>query len=198
MSDREHELVKSSKRGDVKAFETLIESYQKKVYNIALKMMGNPEDANDLAQESFIRVFKSIDKFKEQSSFSTWIYRITTNICLDELRKRKNKKTFSIDEDIKYNDIEIPRQIQDEGPLPEDILESKETSQIVRKAINCLSDQHKTVLVLRDIEGFSYEEICKITNCPEGTVKSRINRARSALKDILKNRKELFRTDCVK
>lgn len=198
MSDSEKLLLERSKSGDIEAFERLIENYQKKVFNIALRMVGNYDDASDLAQEVFIRVYRSIKNFKEQSSFSTWIYRITTNVCLDELRKRKNKNVVSLDEDIKFDDSGIKRQVEDDKPIPEAIVERDEVRKVVSDAINSLSDEHRTAIILRDIQGFSYDEISKITNCPEGTVKSRINRARQALKEILKTKRELLNEDYVK
>lgn len=198
MKTKENVLIEKSKKGDISAFEELIETYQNKVFNIAYSMLNNYEDANDVAQEVFIRVYKSIKNFKGESSFSTWLYRITTNVCLDELRKRKNKNVVSIDEDIPFDDGEVTRQIVDDGPTPDIIAEKKEVREIVNEAIGQLSEEHKTVIILRELQGLSYEEISKIINCPRGTVKSRINRARSALKNILKSKKELFNKDYVK
>jgi len=198
MSESEKHLLERAKKGDIAAFELLVEGYQKKAFNIAYRMLGNYDDANDLVQETFIRIFKSIKNFKEQSSFSTWVYRITTNVCLDELRKRKNKNFVSIDEDIKLDDSDVKRQIESDAPTPEETLERKEIKKIVGDAIGELSEEHRLVVVLRDIQGFSYEEIARITKCPEGTVKSRINRARQALKEVLKTKRELFAGDYVK
>jgi len=112
MCENEIHLLEMAKKGDIDAFEQLVESYQKKAFNIAYRMLGNYDDANDLVQETFIRIFKSIKNFKGQSSFSTWVYRITTNVCLDELRKRKNKHVVSIDQDIKLDDNDVKRQIE--------------------------------------------------------------------------------------
>lgn len=198
MSDNENILLEKAKAGDISAFEQLIECYQRKIYNIALRIVGNYDDANDLAQEVLIRIFKSIGSFKQQSSFSTWIYRITTNVCLDEIRKRKNRKVISLDEEIKLDDGEMKRQIVSDDPLPEDMAEKSEMRKIVNDAINRLSEEHKIVIVLRDIQGFSYEEISQIIKCPEGTVKSRINRARQVLKNILQSKRELLYEEYVK
>lgn len=192
MSENERVLLEKARNGDVEAFERLIEGYQKRVYNIALRMIGNPEDANDLAQEVFIRIFKSIGSFKEQSAFSTWIYRITTNVCLDELRRRKNRNVISLDEEVQVDDGGMQRQIASDKPQPDQLLEQAEMKRMVLAAINTLKDEHKTAIILRDIQGFSYEEIANIVKCPEGTVKSRINRARQALKEILEKKAELF------
>lgn len=198
MIDDEKNLLTKAKNNDIDAFEKLIEIYQKKVFNIAFRMMGNYEDANDAAQEVFIRVFRSLESFKEQSAFSTWIYRITTNVCLDELRKKKNKKLIYIDEEIKNEDGEVKRQIESDEPTPEILAEKNEIKKFINEAINSLSEEHKLVIVLRDIQGFSYNEIASITKTPEGTVKSRINRARQALKEILVLKKELLSEEFVK
>ncbi|HOJ11975.1 MAG TPA: sigma-70 family RNA polymerase sigma factor [Clostridiales bacterium] len=199
MENNEKVLIEKSQNGDIEAFEKLIEAYQRKVFNIALGMFGNYEDASDMAQEVFIRIFKSIKSFKGQSLFSTWLYRITTNVCLDELRKRKNKNVISIDEEIHLDDGEgVVRQIIDESPSPDVIAEKKELKKVVNDAILELSAEHKEVIILRDIQGFSYDEIAEIIKCPQGTVKSRINRARNILKEILKNKKELWDKEYVK
>lgn len=198
MRENDRSLLERAKKGDIGAFEQLVEGYQKKVFNITLRMMGNPDDASELTQEVFIRVYRSLRNFKEESQFSTWIYKIATNICLDELRKQKKRKVFSIDEEIKADDGETKRQIADDKPSPETVAEKNEVKKVVKDAIKSLPDEYRLVIVLRDIQGFSYDEIAKIVKCPEGTVKSRINRARKALKDILSNKKELFDMDYVK
>jgi len=192
MDGNEKELINKSKNGNIEAFEELIEAYQKKVFNLAFRIIGNFDDANELAQEALIRIYKSIRSFKEESSFSTWVYKITTNICLDEIRKRKNKKVVYIDDEIKLTDGEVIRQIEDDKPTPEEKAESNEIKKTVFEAIGKLPEDHKVVIILRDIQGFSYEEIARITKCPEGTIKSRLNRARLTLREILKKKKELF------
>lgn len=198
MSGNEKDLLQKARNGDIEAFELLIEKHQKKVFNIALRMIGNYDDASELAQEVFIRVFKSIRSFKEESSFSTWIYRITANVCLDEIRKRKNKNFVSLDDDLKLDDGDVKRQVMDPEPTPEILAEKNETRKIVNEAIQSLPADHRIVIALRDIQGFSYDEISKIVNCPVGTVKSRINRARQTLREILKARMELLNEDYVK
>lgn len=198
MADNDKILLEKAKSGDINAFEKLVEAYQRKVYNIAFRMIGSPDDAYDLAQEVLIRIYKSIGGFKEQSSFSTWVYRITTNVCLDEIRKRKLKRTVSLDQDIKLDDSEVKREIESDDPPPDELAAKKEIKRTVTEAIGLLNEEHRTVIVLRDIQGFSYEEIAKIINCPEGTVKSRINRARQALKIILEKKRELIEEYYVK
>ncbi|WP_010252495.1 RNA polymerase sigma factor [Acetivibrio cellulolyticus] len=198
MSEKERNLVEKSKSGDVEAFEQLIESCQKKVFNIAYRMIGNYDDANELAQEVFIKAFRSIKKFKGDSLFSTWIYKVTANVCLDEIRRRKKKMVVSLDEEIEYSDGEVKRQIADNAPTPDIAAETNEVKNAVNKSIQELPEDYKSIIILRDIQGFSYEEISKIFNCPEGTVKSRINRARQALKKILQGKKELLNEKFVK
>jgi RNA polymerase sigma-70 factor (ECF subfamily) len=194
----ENDLVKKAKNGDVEAFERLVEGYQKKVFNIAYRMLGNYDDASELAQEALIKIYKSLKSFKEESQLSTWIYRITTNVCLDELRKRKNKAVVYIDEKIRSEDDEITRQVEDKQPTPEQRAEQNEVKKAINNAIQSLSQDYKIVIILRDIQGLSYDEIAEILKCPTGTVKSRINRARQSLKELLLRKKELFDTDFVK
>lgn len=188
----EKALIRKCKNGDINSFELLIEQYQKKVFNIAFRMMGNQEDASDIAQEVFIRVYKSIKNFKEESSLSTWIYRIATNVCLDELRKRKKNNIISINSTLQLDDSELTLELEDPGDRPDELLQKKELCREIQEAIECLNEEHKAVIVLRDINGLSYEEISKILQCSLGTVKSRINRARSSLKSILLKSKEHF------
>ena len=198
MEQNEQLLLHKAKAGDIGAYEELIDAYLKKVFNLAFRIIGNYDDAADLAQETFVRIFKAISKFKEESSFSTWIYRITTNVCLDEIRKRKNKKILSLDEDIHMDDGDMKRQVESDEIGPEQNAEREEVRRIVNDAINMLPEDQRVVITLRDIDGMSYEEISETLKCPGGTVKSRINRARVALKNILSSKRELLFDDYVK
>jgi len=198
MGQNEQILLEKAKAGDVAAFEELIEGYQKKIYNLAYRILGNYEDAGDMAQEALIRIFRSIANFKEQSSFSTWVYRITTNVCLDEIRKKKNKKVISLDEEIHMDDGDMKRQIMSDDIQPDAAAELGELRAFVSDAINSLPEEQRLVITLRDIQGLSYEEISSVLDCPSGTVKSRINRARQALKNVLSTRRELFDEEYVK
>lgn len=198
MSEREEKLIEQCKQGDIESFELLIKDYQQLAFNIAYRMLGNTEDAKDASQDAFIKIFKSIQSFKGNSSFSTWMYRIVSNTCLDELRKRKKHQSYSYDNPIKTEDGEMNRNIPASENSPEEIINRKESQQLIQNAINKLSDQNKAVIVLRDIKGFSYEQISEILDCPEGTIKSRISRARVALKMILEKDMELYNNDYVK
>lgn len=184
MNDKEILLIKRSQKGDVDAFESLISDNTKFVYNIALKMLKNKEDAEDISQEALIKVYKNIDSFNMDSSFRTWMYRIVVNTCLDHMRKNKIT-TVSIDKPIIAEHNEFQVEIEDKRPSPEAILERKETQKLVIKALNQLDDCFKTAIILRDINDLSYEEIADILTCSLGTVKSRISRGRQKLKEIM-------------
>ena len=182
----ENELIERCKNGDYSAFEQLVLEHQKKVYNIAFRIVGNIEDSMDITQEVFIRVYKSISGFSGESKISTWIYKITSNLCLDFLRKHKNLGTnISIDGAYKDENSDLKLQIEDKALKPDEKVETLLMQDAVRNAINELEISHKTIIILRDINGFSYNEIAEILDCSVGTVKSRISRARKNLKKIL-------------
>jgi len=191
LSDNEALLLKKIKNGDIASFELLISNYQVYAYNVAYRMLGNEEDAKDITQEALIKVYKSIHKFKETSSFSTWLYRIVMNTCKDELKKRK-EATISLDKEIQTDDGSMSMEIGDERLNPSRIVERNEVSHVVQEAINTLPDANRMVIVLRDIQGMSYEEISQVIKEPIGTVKSRINRGRGQLKKILMEKKHLI------
>jgi RNA polymerase sigma-70 factor (ECF subfamily) len=193
----ELELVERSKGGDLAAFEELVVMYQKQIYNLGYRMMGNEEDACDMAQEAFLKAFKSIRKFTGRSSFGTWVYRIAVNVCIDELRKRKRVKLYP----VVHNDNPENgggKLITDTGDLPEDRIERRETREQVQRAINRLAEEHRVIIILRDIQGKSYQEIADILNLNIGTVKSRISRARQSLKEELLRQGELKSEENVK
>lgn len=177
MNDMEKMLIHRCKKGDLAAFEILIFHYQKKTYNIALGLVGNVEDAKDIAQDTFIKAFKSMDTFKEKSLFSTWLYRITINTSKDFLRKRKNS--------MAVEDINEIGDIKDKGLEPLEQLEQIEERKRVMKSLRQLNEEYKDVIILRDLHGFSYQEIADILVINLGTVKSRISRGRYQLRDIL-------------
>lgn len=182
----EKKLIQKAKAGDNKAFEELIEEHFKKIYNIAYRMTGNPDDASDMTQEVMIKLFRNIGSFKGDSKFSTWVYRVATNTCLDELKKQKRHSHTSLNAEFDTGEGELTYDVEDTAPTPEEATEKKELRHTVAAAIQKLSPDHKAAIILRDIKGFSYDEIAKVLKCSEGTVKSRLNRARAALKEILK------------
>lgn len=194
MAAPESELIQKSKNGDIAAFEELICAYQKKTLNLAYRMLGNRPDAEDATQDIFLRVYRSIGGFNEESSFSTWIYKIATNVCLDALRKRKRQNlnnTVSISQQS-ADDEEYELPIEDSGPSPYEAAQKKEAMRALERALEKLNEEQKTVIVMRDINGFSYEEIATSLDCTLGTIKSRINRARLALRKLLEEDRELF------
>ncbi|AOT72726.1 RNA polymerase sigma factor [Geosporobacter ferrireducens] len=198
MTDLERQLVEKSQQGDIESFELLIKNYQKLAFNIAFRMLGNTEDAADATQDAMIKVYKSISSFKGNSNFSTWLYRIVTNTCLDALRKKKKDNLLSYDKNIETEEGALEREIPDTRNMPEELVERKEHIQDLAQAINALPEQHRVVIVLRDIKGFSYDQIAEILDCSQGTIKSRISRARIALKETLKKNTELYKNHYVK
>ncbi|WFD09280.1 RNA polymerase sigma factor [Tepidibacter hydrothermalis] len=180
MDLNENKLIKKCIEGDIDAFEILIDKYKQTAYNIALGIVKNPDDAMDMSQEALIKVYRYIKNFNQKSSFSTWLYRIVMNTCLDYIKKNEKNKIVPINEEIINNEDSCM------GSNPEQILDKKIETQQIRDAIDKLSPIQKNAIILRDIQGFSYEEIANITECSLGTVKSRIKRGRENLKMILK------------
>lgn len=181
----EEELVKRARDGDSAAFETLMHDYFKRIYNIAFRIAGNADDAADMTQETMIKLLRNIKSFKGESKFSTWVYRVATNTCLDELKKLRKNNARSLSDSFDTGEGEIPYDVEDTAPTPEQSAEKHELRDMVAKAVLRLSGDHRAAIVLRDIRGFSYTEIAEILGCSEGTVKSRISRARAQLKQVL-------------
>ena len=197
MVSREDLLVQRCKRGEIGAFDELVVLYEKKVYNLAYRLSGNREDAYDLAQEAFVRVYNAIRDFRGQSTFSTWLYRVVTNVCLDQLRGRARHPVTSLDEPLMTEKGELPRQVTNDALDPEEEVERLEVKTAVQKGISALKEECRAIIVLRDIQDLPYEDIAEILNLSLGTVKSRLNRARLALRVILSDM-ELFRTEGVR
>lgn len=188
----EQALIARCKNGEIAAFDELVARFQKRVFNFAYGIAGNQDDANDVAQEAFVRVFNSIQTFRGDANFTTWIYRIITNVYLDERKKSKSHRLTSLDDFIDLEENSVSRQIEDDSPLPDQVAESKEKNQIVRNAVNSLPDYQRIIVTLYHLHDRSYEEIADILHLPIGTVKSRLNRARLALAEKLKGEPELF------
>ncbi len=187
---RDEELVISSRNGDIDAFEELVNRYERKIYTIAYRLIGNPDDASDLTQEAFLKAFQGLKNFRGDSSFQTWMSRIVTNVCRDELRRRYCKPVEHLEETIILEEGEVTRQVASQDPGPEELYEKKELQELIQEMINTLTPEFRMALILRDIQGYSYEEISEQLNCSIGTVKSRINRARNYLKKKLVNERE--------
>ena len=159
----ELQTIEKVRRGDADAFGYLVEKHQKLVYNLALKMLGNPEDAEDAAQEAFIKAFRSIDSFRGESKFSVWLYKLTNNVCLDMLRKRREATvSLSVEDKSGGDDAEI--EIADDRFSPDEVYEKKEMREALRKGLSELEDDFRSVLVLREVNGLSYDEISEIVS----------------------------------
>lgn len=186
----ERRLVRALKQGDSKAFERLVRLHQDRVYGLCLRMMSNPQEAEDLAQEVFMTVYVSIRTFREESLLSTWIYRITRNHCLNRLKflkRRAHQKKQSL-EDTNLADLSgevIHQPVAGRVDRPDRLAEGKELEAIIQEQIAALSEEHRELIVLRDLEHLSYEEIQAITGLPAGTVKSRLHRARMELARLM-------------
>lgn len=193
---QEDDLIEKCQRGDVEAFEKLIASYEKKVYNIAYRYMGSKEEAEDLAQEAFIKVFRSIRSFRGEASFSTWLYHIVTNVCRDALRKNSRRMADSLDCAVTTEKGELQREVPDWSMSPEPIYENQELGELLHYLISQLTPEYKAVIIMRELEEMSYEEIAKELNCSLGTVKSRLSRARKVLRDKIAGCRELSDINC--
>ena len=182
MEDRD--IIERVLGGDNDAFSLLVEKYQTKVYNLALRMSGNEDDAFDLAQESFVRAWRNLGGFQFESSFSTWLFRLTSNICLDFLRARKRRAAVSLtmtDDEDEETQLAVP----DPGKTPEEAVIAAEDRALLTRALNELPADQRQILTLRAIDDLSYAEIAEILQLQEGTVKSRLSRARAALRNKL-------------
>ena len=178
--DEEQDLIRQVRSGDAAAFEPLLTAYEKGVYNLCLRMVRNPADAEDLAQETFLKAYRGIAGYRGESKFSVWLYRIASNLCLDFLRQQKRRPTAPLtveDEDGDMRETEVA-----DGRLqPERLLEQKLTGDSLRRGLDALPPEFRQVLLLRELQGLSYEEIGGILGLESGTVKSRIFRARKKL-----------------
>lgn len=187
----EPELIQAARWGDQSAFAQLVTANQAMVYSLAYRMTGNPEDAADLTQEAFLNAWRGLGSFSGQSSFSTWIYRLASNACTDFLRREKRRSGLSMtleDEGEEDRQADLP----DDRWSPERELERREAHDAVRRGLAALSPEHREILVLRELEGLSYTEIAQALGLEEGTVKSRIARARLALRDFLQKDGNFF------
>jgi len=190
----ERRLVDRARRGDLDAFDALVQQYERQVYNLAYRMSGNYDDANDIASEAFVRVFNAIGRFRGDSAFSTWLYRIVTNAFLDERKRRRAHPTVSLEEEYETEGGPLFRQVEDTAPDPSERAEQDETRRLLHRAIQQLPEFQREIVTMYHVLDLSYEEISEITGTPIGTVKSRLNRARIALRDILTAHPDVFPT----
>lgn len=185
----EKRLLKMAEKGDRQAFAELVELYKDKVYSLAYRMLGNSQDAEDIAQETFMRVYANLHRFDDQYKISTWIYRIANNLCIDLIRKRKVRRNqFSFDAEITGTDgLDLYDTIHDDDPSPEQQLITSELQNKVKDAILSLSPKYRTIMILKYIEDLSLQEISDIVGLPVATVKTRVHRGREALRKKLRS-----------
>lgn len=185
----EQELISRSQAGDVDAFNLLVEQYQRLAYNLALRMLGNRDMAEDATQDAFVSAYRAISKFRG-GSFKSWILRITANSCHDKLRSSKRAQLVSLD-DMLAEVGDIP-QIADNAESPEDHALRRELGRLLNEGIAHLPEDQRLVVILSDVQDLSYEEITQVTGSSLGTVKSRLNRGRARLRDYLMRHRELL------
>lgn len=188
----ESELVRAARSGDQSAFEALVKANQAMAYQLAYRMTGNPEDAADLTQEAFLNAWRGLSAFDGRSSFSTWLYRLTSNACIDFLRREKRRVSLSMtledEEDEEGRQADLP----DQRFSPQRELEKKEAAEALRRGLAALTPEYREILTLRELEGYSYQELSRELGLEEGTVKSRLARARLALREFLQKDGNFF------
>jgi len=192
MRQDECAIIERCKQGDLSAFDDLVRLYEKQVYNFAYRMTRNYDDASEIATDAFVKVYNAIQSFRGDANFSTWLFRIVTNLFLDRRKRSKAHMNVPLDEYIELEESSVTRQVEDPSPSPLELLEATERCEVLERAINDLPEYQRVMVVLYHTQGQSYEEIAQIVGLPIGTVKSRLNRARLALKEKLEPVRELF------
>lgn len=185
-------LIAQAQGGDRAAFDALVSKYETRAYQYAFRLTRNPEIAADIVSDGFLRVYTALPNFRSQSAFGTWLYRIITNCYLDFKKRDKSSRLVSFEQTIHSDQGEIERQIEDTSDGPEEIVERNAREAAVQQALCNMPEQQQAMLVMFHVEMKSYEEIASVLDVPLGTVKSRLNRARIALRDLLSEQKELF------
>lgn len=188
MERSDSELIRDTRNGDKEAFRDLVERYQRKILSLLVGMMNNQDDALELTQETFVKAFENLARFKGESSFYTWLYRIAVNLAIDARRKQRRARNVSLEEPMGEDGSELGSMLADEKvPEPFQEARSAQIGQRVRQAINELTPDHKAVIVLREVEGLSYEDISRVMQCSKGTVMSRLHYARKKLQARLRD-----------
>ena len=182
MNVQEQQWIDAAKQGDMAAFEELVKLYEKRVYAQTLRMCKNPEDAAEAAQEAFLSAWQGLPFFRGDASFSTWLYRLASNACVDLLRRESRHRNAA---GPSLDDEEAAVDAADTAPLPQEALERKELKEQIEEGLRSLTPDHRQVLILREMHQLSYDEIAGVLELDVGTVKSRINRARKQLRNFL-------------
>ena len=182
------QVIRRARRGEEAAFAELLTRFRAPVFNLCLRMLKNRDDAEDVAQEVFIKVFGMLERYDDRYAFRSWIFKIAANQSIDFIR-RNRVKLQSLDEPMDYKGEEIERQLPDEAPTPEETVETLEIGQLLLRITDELPPHYRSMIVLRHQEQLSYEEIAEVLDLPLGTVKARIHRARALMKDKLQRRR---------
>lgn len=192
----EQVLIDKASRGDGEAFEILVSRYEKNVYSLAHRLVRHPEDALDITQDVFLKAYQALPRFRGESRFSTWIHRVCVNASLDHLRKKQKLQGYSLDEPLATKESSITREVEDETGDVQDAVEMRNIGEEVYAVLSQLEPDHRIVITLCDIQGYSYQEISEILDISIGTVKSRLHRARNTVRKLLP--KEHFSAPTVK
>lgn len=188
--DSDRQLVEKARKGDSKAFEVLVKRYERRAYAVAYGMLRNGDDAQDVAQEGFIKAYRYLDRFKGSSSFYTWLYRIVVNLCIDHLRKRSRVTQVEYDDRLRRPEggaeagAELKPSTLDSNPRRS--LARRELTEQIQEGLDSLSDKHRAVIILRELEGLSYKEMAEVMKCSKGTIMSRLFHARRKLQEYLR------------
>ena len=185
-------LIRQCQNGDRSAFDALVRQYEQKAFQYAVRLTRDPDEAADVVAEAFVRVYNAIGNFRSQSAFGTWLYRILTNCYLDHRKKDKSRFQTSLESSVQIEGGEVERQIQDPAPGPADEAERSAREAAVQEALSQMPEYQKAMLIMYHVENLTYEEISEALDLPLGTVKSRLNRARHSLRDLLSTDMELF------
>lgn len=183
MEQTDADLVRQTLSGNTSAYNGLVQRYQRQVYNLAYRMLGNAEDAGDLVQDTFLRAYGALSSFRQDASFLTWLYKIASNLCIDQLRSRKAKSTLSLDVELEEG-REPAADIRSSGP--EEAAVRSSVQDVVQRAVLNLPDKYRAVVVMRHLQDMSVDEIARILDLPTGTVKTHLFRARDMLRGRLR------------
>ncbi|MBX0328213.1 sigma-70 family RNA polymerase sigma factor [Oscillochloris sp. ZM17-4] len=185
MSNEEQRLIEAAQRGDVESFNQLVRLYESRVYNLCYRMLGDPDAAADVAQDTFISAYRSLGRFRG-GMFRSWLLRIATNACYDVLRARKRRPSTSLQALGVADDDGVGFDLPDQGERPDDVALRHELAAAIQRGLADLPEDQRVVIILSDIQGMAYEEIATVTGANLGTVKSRLSRGRARLRDILR------------
>jgi len=185
-------LIERARKGDRSAFDDLVYKYETRAYQYAYRLTTNAEEAGDIVADAFVRVYGALPNFKQQSSFTTWLYRIITNCFLDLRKREKNRPTTSLESTLSTDEGELERQVEDPNAVSDEFVERNERERLMQEAVAVLPEYQRAMITMYHAEGLSYEEISEALDLPIGTVKSRLNRARISLREQLVKNEELF------